>query len=164
MFVYYYIHLAMPAETATARLRSFAGLQDEAEAAYHDGEELRARLSPRDGSIFAKSVKLTIGLPKDGGGETVFSIKWTAVGTPGLFPEMEADLVLTDLGCDITQLTFRGSYRPPLGPLGRAVDRTLLHRFAETCVKGFVDRIARSLTDPGIVAGQVPAIISVARR
>lgn len=60
---------------------------------------------------------------------------------------MDADLLLAPLGTQLTQLALRGSYRPPLGALGRAADRALLHRIAEASVKGFVDRIARALEE-----------------
>jgi hypothetical protein len=154
MFVYYYVHLAVPAQLASARLKALTGLEGEAEAAYREGEDLRARLSPHDGAFLTKAVRLTIGAPQHGPGEISLPITWVAVGTPGLFPRMDADLVLTDLGSDLTQLTFRGSYRPPLGSVGRVVDRTILHRVAESCVKSFVDRLARALTapEPGGVA------------
>jgi hypothetical protein len=148
MFVYYYVHLAVPADEAWARLRSMTGLEGEAEAAYREGEELRTRLSPREGAFLTKAVRLRVGVPQSGPGETTLPITWVASGTPGLFPRMDADLVLTDLGAELTQLTFRGSYRPPLGTVGRVVDRRLLHRVAESCVKSFVDRLARALTAP----------------
>jgi hypothetical protein len=163
MFVYYYVHLALPLEEATAGLKAMTGMQGEAEAAYQDGEDLRARLSTHEGSVLAKEVRLTVGTPRAGEGEVLFPITWLAVGTPGLFPQMEADLLLTDLGPDLTQLTFRGTYRPPFGSVGRAVDRTLLHRLAETCVKSFVDRTACALTAPADSAHRTPPIVSAAQ-
>lgn len=148
MFVYYYVHLAVPADRASARLKALTGLENAAEAAYREGEVLRTRLSPHEGAFLTKAVRLTVGAPQRGPGEITVPITWVAIGTPGLFPRMDADLVLTDLGSDLTQLTFRGSYRPPLGSVGRVVDRTILHRVAESCVKSFVDRLARALTAP----------------
>jgi hypothetical protein len=45
-----------------------------------------------------------------------------------------------------TQLTLRGRYEPPLGTLGRQIDRLLLHRVAEATVRSFMRRLAESLT------------------
>jgi hypothetical protein len=36
---------------------------------------------------------------------------------------------------------FQGTYQPPLGPVGRVLDRALFGRFAEASVKDFVDRV-----------------------
>jgi hypothetical protein len=36
-------------------------------------------------------------------------------------------------------------YVPPLGALGRAIDRTLLFRVAEATLKDFLDRVRDSL-------------------
>jgi hypothetical protein len=68
-------------------------------------------------------------------------LEWWATGTPALFPRMEAELTVADMGGDLTQVRFQGSYEPPLGTVGRILDRTLLSRFAEASVKDFVDRV-----------------------
>ena len=59
---------------------------------------------------------------------------------------MLADLIVAPLGSTRAQLTFRGSYDPPLGPVGEVLDRALLHRVAESSVKAFMDRIANALS------------------
>ena len=81
-------------------------------------------------------------------------ISWKATGTDVLFPVLEADLIVEAVGDHMTQVTLRGSYKPPLGPVGRLLDRTLLHHLAEACVKNFMDRIEGALNplDPNIVA------------
>jgi len=42
-------------------------------------------------------------------------------------------------------------YQPPLGVVGRTIDRVLLHRVAEATVKDFLDRVgaAIALSRPG---------------
>ena len=50
------------------------------------------------------------------------------------------------LGEDRTQLAISARYRPPLGALGRTVDRVLLHRVAEATVKDFLDRVGAAIT------------------
>jgi hypothetical protein len=61
---------------------------------------------------------------------------------------MDGDIELGPLGPGRTQLALSARYRPPLGTLGRAVDRVLLHRVAEATVKDFLDRVADALTRP----------------
>ncbi len=53
-------------------------------------------------------------------------IVWEATGAPRLFPKMDAEVVLAALGPGLTQLSLRSSYRPPLGSIGRLLDRALL--------------------------------------
>jgi hypothetical protein len=146
MFIYYFVHLDLPFPEAERRLVGVvSGLDGMAVAAYREGEELRARIGLGEPPLIAKTVRLEVGQPVAQGGTTVLPIVWEATGTPGLFPRMEADLVVAALGPGLTQLALRGSYSTPLGLIGRALDRALLHRVAEASVKGFVDRIARAL-------------------
>ncbi|HLW17823.1 MAG TPA: hypothetical protein VKV69_10740 [Actinomycetota bacterium] len=150
MFVYYYLHLDVPFRVVDRRLRGLlAGLDGMAAAAYRDGEALRGKIGVGWSSepLVAKAVRIDVGVPRSGEVEMSVPIAWEATGTPGLFPTMEGDIVISSLGDQLTQLTFRGSYVPPLGHLGRAIDRVLMHHIAEASVKDFVDRIASSLKD-----------------
>ena len=45
-----------------------------------------------------------------------------------------------------TQLALSGSYDPPVNVLDRMVDRTLLHRVAETVAQHFLRGVAERLT------------------
>jgi hypothetical protein len=78
----------------------------------------------------------------------VYPVHWTASGANLLFPELQADLVLTKQGSRKTSLTLRGTYRPPLGVLGRLADRAGLHLVAEATVKNWMDRLAEALSSP----------------
>ena len=64
-----------------------------------------------------------------------------------VFPSLEGDLEVAALGPDRTQLAMSARYRPPLGGVGRAIDRTLLHRVAEATVKDFVHRVRQAILD-----------------
>jgi hypothetical protein len=147
VFTYYFVHLSEPFDEARERLvRVVSGLDEMAVAAYREGEEIRARMGVGGETlVVAKAVRLVVGQPVGRDGMMLLPVVWEATGTPGLFPRMEADLVLAALGPGLTQLALRGSYTPPLGPLGRALGRTVLHRVAEASVKGFVDRVARAI-------------------
>ncbi len=114
--------------------------------AYREGEARRARLGAEVAKVQAPAfVKLVVGLPTKGPGRLTVPLSWTAEGSTALFPRMDADLMLATLGPDASQLSLRGSYTPPMGAVGRALDRMLMHRVAESSVKGFVDRIAGSI-------------------
>jgi hypothetical protein len=87
------------------------------------------------------------------------ALRWEATGVGGgLFPVLDADLRLAPDGEQGTVLTLTGVYRPPLGPLGEALDRAILHRVAAVTIQGFVARVAAHLTgQPGPVPdGAVP--------
>lgn len=156
MFVYYFVLLpGTRFEEVEEHLLGVLGdgLPGLADVAYRQGEELRARIGLAGGKI-AKTVRLDAGDVVRGPGETVIRLTWEATGPGALFPRMDADLVLAGLGPDLTHLAVRGSYRPPLGPLGAMVDRAILHRVAETCVKDFLDRLAAALADRVAVAAR----------
>lgn len=72
-------------------------------------------------------------------------ISWEASKRPGLFPLMQAELSVYPLTSTETQLDFAGTYDPPLGPLGDALDAVLGHRIAEASVHRFVSDVAHHL-------------------
>jgi hypothetical protein len=66
---------------------------------------------------------------------------------------MEADLEISPLGPDESQLRLSGSYDPPLGSIGRQLDRLLLHQLAEATVRAFLSQLVTALLDqpePGV--------------
>src|SRR6266581_4505970 len=93
----------------------------------------------------ARTVAVELGEPMRAGSKAVFPLRWSASGTVGLFPSLDADLEVARLGSDRTQLANSARYVPPLGKLGRAIDRALLSRVAEATVKDFLDRVGDTL-------------------
>lgn len=81
-------------------------------------------------------------------GSAGLAIRWEATG-PGsaLFPVLDADLRLVAAGERACVLTMSGVYRPPLGALGQALDRAILHRVAAATVRDFLAQVAARLTD-----------------
>lgn len=85
------------------------------------------------------------------------SVRWRPADGHGLYPIMDADLEVYPLAHGsrpLTQLSFIGHYRPPLGILGRAGDALMGRRVAEMVVKHFVEE----------VAGQIEAALPVVAR
>jgi hypothetical protein len=147
VFIYYFAQLRQPFEKVEDRVcRLLRDLTGWADAAYRDGEELRARVGVGGKRGFiAKTVTLDVGRPVRTPHQTTIPLSWKATGAPGLFPQMNADLTVARIGPDMVQLGFSGSYEAPGGPVGQAIDEALLHRIAESSVKGFVDRIAEAV-------------------
>lgn len=129
-------------ENRLHRVRS--NLEEWADIAYRHGEDLSARVGP--GGPIAHRVELEIGMPEIHRTGVLFRLHWTAAGATTLFPELDADLILTKQGPESTRLLLRGTYKPPLGIFGRLADRLLLNRVAEATVRNWLDRVAAELS------------------
>jgi hypothetical protein len=79
------------------------------------------------------------------------AIRWEVTGPGGgLFPVLDADIRLHPSGDEATLLTLEGAYRPPLGGLGQALDRAILHKVAAATIRNFLNRVAVGITgQPG---------------
>lgn len=144
MFVQYSTTVPLDLGTVERRMHDVGSEMGElADIAYREGEELRSKVGPA--SVVAKSVALEIGTPQLQKRGLVYPLRWTAVGAESLFPDMRADLILTQDGMDRTTMTLSGTYDPPLGVVGRALDRVLLGRVAEATVRNWVDRLAAAI-------------------
>lgn len=69
----------------------------------------------------------------------VLPMRWEPSGW--LLPTLDGELEVGALGRHRTQLALSGNYEPPLGTVGRTVDRLALHRIAEATIKDFLDRV-----------------------
>jgi hypothetical protein len=149
MFLRYYLDLPFPFEEVEPRLLERPGswLPGLARDAEDRGERLLAEVGfPVDQEHrIAKEVLIELGQPYRIPSKTLLPMTWKATGAQGLFPALDADLEVAALGPNRTQLSISARYRPPLGAVGRALDRALLHRVAEATVKDFVDRVGEAL-------------------
>jgi hypothetical protein len=84
-------------------------------------------------------------------GSVGLAIRWEATGPgDGLFPALDADIRLVHAGEGACVLTMSGVYRPPLGALGHALDRAILHRVAAATIRDFIAQVAARIDDqPG---------------
>lgn len=147
MFVRDFVDVPLPYAQIAAHLMDEGGaiLAPLADAAYGEGEELLVRVGPRGaGSALSRSVRLTTGIPYHRNDTSVLPIFWVAASSASLFASLEADLIISPMG-DTTRIALDGSYRPPLGPLGRTVDRMLMHRVAEATIRCFLQRLRAEL-------------------
>lgn len=151
MFIHYSTHVPVGLADVEKRLDEVRSqLQEWADVAYREGEELRSKVGPVPG--LAKSVQLEIGLAEIHRTGLVYPIKWTAHGAGALFPELNADLALSQMGSSMTSLTLDGTYEPPLGVVGRMADRMILGRVAEATVRNWMDRLADAVGVSGLPA------------
>ena len=77
--------------------------------------------------------------------ETRMQLQWEAAKSPRLFPFMRAEFSIYPLTATETQLDFAGTYEPPLGVLGSAMNAIIGHRIAEASVHRFVTDVAEYL-------------------
>jgi hypothetical protein len=149
MFIRYYLELALPAsQVEHVMLDSPADwLSMVAGEAQRRGDHLLAQVGVGPmGPRLGRRVTIQLGRPVRFPSMTSLPLTWEPVGLEGVLPHLDADLELGPLGEDRTQLAISARYRPPLGAVGRTVDRVLLHRVAETTVKDFLDRVGAAIT------------------
>ncbi len=73
-------------------------------------------------------------------------IRWEATGLMGgLFPVLDANLVLARDDQNHAVLQITGVYRPPLDGLGEELDRLVLHQVASATLKSLLREIAGRL-------------------
>jgi hypothetical protein len=148
MLVYDFISIPLPVAQVRHRLLvAMTGLwQQVAEAAYDEGEELLSRVGPL-GPVpgLSKEVSVRAGKVRDRGEGFVMPLHWSATGPTELFPVMQADLEVAPLGERASQLRLSGSYDPPLGFVGRQLDRLLLHQLAEATVRALLSQLVAAL-------------------
>lgn len=143
VFARYYVELDLPADRAEAVLAngSVSWLPGLVEAANRHGDALMAEVGFGEDVRIARRVAVSLGEPIRMPTKTVLPLHWEAAEGPGLFPSLDADLEIAPMGAGATQLAVSARYVPPLGRLGRVIDRALLHRVAEATIKDFLDGV-----------------------
>jgi len=147
MFARYFLELPIPADDVEHALsrdprRWLPGL---AELANFKGDRLLAEVGVGGTIGLHRKVIIELGPMVHATSKSFFPLRWTASGHPGLFPALDADIEVAPMGPDRTQLAMSARYVPPLGAVGRTIDRALLSRVAEATVKDFLDRVADAI-------------------
>jgi CBS domain-containing protein len=138
--------LPLPAEEVEDRLGEFRRLLQEATGSEltppaGDGSFVVAVPGPALGKEIGKQVRFRTGSARRAGDRLVLPVSWHAAPAEALFPVFEGSLEVEALDVRRSQLTLVGTTTPPLGPLGRALDSTVLHAIAERTAA----RLLRSL-------------------
>ena len=151
MFIRYFVEIPRRADEVERHLlpvpsRWAAGAAAGAEST---GERLLAEVGfGSSGLRMTKRVEMDFGEAVTFPSKTVLPMTWKAARLGRLFPRLDADIEVAPLGPARTQLSISARYAPPLGSVGRVLDRGLMHRIAEATVKDFLDRAALGLAEP----------------
>lgn len=148
MFARYFVELPMEAERVEAALlrNPETWVPGLARDANHHGDALLAEVGFGDDVRVARKVEIEFGEPIRMPSKTVIPLHWAAAGATGLFPALDADLEVAPLSPSRTQLAMSARYVPPLGAVGRAIDRAVLFRVAEATLKDFLDHVADAMS------------------
>ena len=148
MFARYFVELPLDALHVVSILTRdpHAWMPGLAEAANRRGDDLLAEVGFGDEPRIARTVAIELASVQQMPSKTVVPIRWKATGATGLFPELDADIEVASLGTR-TQLALSARYVPPLGRLGRVIDRAVLSRVAEATIKDFLDRVADAVVE-----------------
>jgi hypothetical protein len=147
VFARYFIELPLEAEKVEQALMHdphdwIPGL---ARKANFHGDTLLAEVGFGDDVRIERKVEIMLGEPVKIAGKTVITLRWVAADGAGLFPSLESDLEVASLTPGRTQLAMSARYVPPLGAVGRAIDRVVMFRVAEATLKDFLDRVGEAL-------------------
>lgn len=154
MFLRYYVELDLPTERVEPALLESPSswLPALVDGAVERAEPLLAEVGVgSNGLRVAKRVVVRLGQPIKFPSKLSLPMTWEPGGR--LLPTLNAELEVASLGRARTQLAISGRYDPPLGTVGRTVDRLALHRVAEATIKDFLDRVAVAIA----VGATVPA-------
>ncbi len=148
MFARYYVELPYERDLVERILDDAprTWLPGLATTANHRGDQLLAEVGFGDDVRIARTVAIDLGTPIRLPTKSVLPLRWSATGAAGLFPSLDADLEVAPLGHDRSQLSMSARYVPPLGAVGRAIDRALLFRVAEATIKDFLDQVRDTIT------------------
>jgi hypothetical protein len=130
-------------------------LTEASTAAYNGALTGLLRVGP-PGLAAAKLVRVGLLDPVYRGDVMTVGLRWEATGPAGgLFPVLDANISIspgqdegTAGGKDVARLALTGSYRPPLGRLGAALDEVVLHRVATATIRALLQNVAAALTSP----------------
>jgi hypothetical protein len=148
MFVRYFVDMPVSFDDVEAALLDHPeawvpGMLEEAE---DRGERLLAEVGfGGESRRIDKEVEIRLGSAYRIPSKTLLPMTWRATGAGPLFPQLDADIEVAALGASRTLLSISARYRPPMGALGRVLDRAMLHRVAEATIKDFLDRVGERI-------------------
>lgn len=146
------------ASSRLAQLASGSGLRQVSQDVYDGGVAYLMRVGPADAVGVSRLVRVRFTDPVWREDAVTVGMRWEAAGvTGGLFPALDADIRVTAVGTGV-QVTLTGSYRPPLGALGAALDRVLLRTVATATIKTLLANAARVLEGAPAQAEQQAAL------
>lgn len=159
MFVIEEVRIPLPFATAAVRLANLTrcgGLTGASHQAWQDCQDALIRIGPL-GDIpgMAKLVRVQFLDPAWSERGMSVGLRWEATGSAaGLFPVLDADIVLAPASRRACMLTLCGAYRPPFGRLGATLDRAVLGPVAISTIRGLLRCVAAEMASPSPSAVQ----------
>jgi len=148
MFVEVHARAKAPLAVAAERIAGYLtahSLDAAATAAVAESEPLLVRAGVAG---LTKRVAVQALEPVYGPDRVVIAIRWLATGKADqLFPALDADLELRSTADSQTELILFGSYQPPFGRVGAAIDRLVMHRIAEAALRRFISDVVAMVTN-----------------
>ena len=153
MFSVHEVTVEVAHEEVLARLThliNWGSLHGISDAAHQGGLDLLMRVGPfGDLPGLSKLVRVRALVPVRHGAATSVSLRWEATGVTGeLFPVLDADLTVLRTEDRRCQLRLMGSYRPPLGRVGAALDHAIMRRVADATIRSLLERVAAAVSTP----------------
>ena len=150
MFFSYAEHIDRPFEEVRRTLASASSeaLSSFMTRAHPQEDELRVSVGVGHTPRLSKTAKVSVGDLRLHEDRAVLPLRMSATGPAQLFPRLDADLEIAPADATGTKVTLRGTYAPPLGRIGEAIDRAVLHRLADATLRSFVDEVAGALAAP----------------
>jgi hypothetical protein len=155
MFVHEETALPLPFGVTSLRLAniiSSGSLAGASHAAYQNGLEALLQVGPMGDTIATtKLVRVGFLHPVYHADVLRVGMRWEATGAAAsLFPILDADISVSSSG-EQSVLAIAGTYRPPLGKLGAALDKTVLNRIAAATIRRLLQQLADALLNPANV-------------
>lgn len=97
-------------------------------------------------SPFVTTFRVELSLPMVRASDIVVGFKASPIGLRALFPSVSGEIEINPAGAGGTLLTVHGRYRPPLGALGRVIDRSQARRLAQAVLHSLVREVADHLS------------------
>jgi hypothetical protein len=143
------------AQARFANLVHGTWLAEVSKTSYDQGITGLLRVGPA-GPVAAKLVRVSFLDPVYRGEVMTVGVRWEATGSAGgLFPVLDANITISPAsqvdtagGKESAQLALAGSYRPPFGHLGAALDKAILHRAATATIRALLRSVGDAVTNP----------------
>jgi CBS domain-containing protein len=124
-----------------------------------DGSFLLEIPGPTLGKEIGKQVRFHTGPARRSGHRLILPVGWHAAPAAALFPVFDGSLEVEPLDARRSQVTLVGTAAPPLGPLGKALDSTLLHTVAERTAARLLRSLCRELETATMYPRATPAAV-----
>ena len=115
-------------------------------------ESRRRMVVPLAGLPVGKEVEVELDDPYEGDGAVSLPLRWRPTWPAAAYPSFDGELELTRLSDGSAELWLLGRYQPPLGAVGRALDRAFLHAVANDAIRQVLEAMASRLQHPAQAA------------